>query len=281
MEKKKSFWDIPWPMYFVYPFKILYQKITKGKKPKLPEAKTRMIISAAVIVVSLIVIWVVRGFGNPVHMLIDDMFFLEDPPDTMSGQNQGAMYGLYMVAVGFIVMIIMKLLIYFVYGEGDHPFWTIDGISLILISVALSLLAETVLRKIGFDQWVSPVFTGPEYTDNPLDIDLSYFGLVIILCVLLFFVINDVASSVLSIYVTLFIINKVPVLGNYGNSVLSCLLLACAVNIVVGLLDRIGVVDMVCKFIIKWLYTLKYLWMLYLFPVLVVYIVNRITQKRN
>ncbi len=279
MEQKTSFWEIPWPMYFVYPFKKLYQAITKGKHPKPLEPRTRLIVSGVLILISLIAIWVLQGFVNPIRMFIDDMFFLE-PSDTLTASEQGSMYGLYMIVNGFIVMIAMKLIGYFIYGSEEHPFWTVDGISLVLVSVALALTVDSILKRVGFEEWVYPLLKGPQYTDNPFDIDTSFFIPAIICGVLLFFVSHDVATTVLSINLTLLLIGNVPELGNFGRSTLSCIILVVAVNIAVSLLDRIGVVKAVCGFIIRWVYTLKYYFMLWFPPLLIIYIVKK-CKKNN
>ena len=242
--EKKPFWLTPYPELIVNAYKKLLPQ--REKKERSPRGIRRLLCVLAI--VSVVLIWVVEGFVNPLEYLVDmPALSLLESVDAYPGQL-GAFYYMSLLGVTAIMMTALK---HFVCGEKDLPIWTVNGVLYWLTGLAVAILADALTRNILMDRMMVPGMQGIQ--DNTKVFLLLIVSLFLV-HFLAYFAFEDFAGNGMAAMLTPYAIamyNKVfePV-GFMDVQLVKYLILTLVLKLFLILLDKLGIAKLLSKLLI-------------------------------
>lgn len=241
---KKPFWLTPYPVLIVNAYKKLLPQ--REKKERSPRGIRRLLCVLAI--VSVVLIWVVEGFVNPLEYLVDmPALSLLESVDAYPGQL-GSYY--YMCLLG-VTAVMMNGLKHFVCGEKDLPIWTVNGVLYWLTGLAVAILADAVARNIIMDRMMVPGLQGGQETAESVLLSIVSLLLVHFLA---YFAFEDFAGNSMAALLTPYAIvmyNKVfePV-GFMDVQLVKYLILTLVLKLFLIILDKLGIAKLLSKLLI-------------------------------
>lgn len=248
--EKKPFWLTPYPELIVNAYKKLLPQ--REKKERSPRGIRRLLCVLAI--VSVVLIWVVEGFVNPLEYLVDmPALSLLEAFDAYPNPL-GSYYYMYLLGVTAVMMTALK---HFVCGEKDLPIWTLNGVLYWLVGLAVAILADALTRNIIMDRMMVPGLQGG--MDTAESILLSILSLILV-HFLFYFALEDFAGNGMAALLTPYAIaayNKIfaPV-GFMDVQLVKFLILTLVLKLFLLVLDKLGIAKLLSKLLIGIAYIL-------------------------
>lgn len=252
--KKRTFWNTPYPVSIMNAFKTLLPKNREEKKPRSPRGVRRMLgVFAAV---SLILVWILEGFVNPLEYLVDlPAFSYEEMEGVYAGYD--AFYYLWLLAVTAAMMTLLKQ---FICNGKEFPIWTVNGILFWIVGLAVALLADVVTRNIVMERFVIPAMENADTSlTNARIMILSLF----LVHFSAYFVVEDLSGNCMSALLTPYVLSAYDTYFAAGGlmrvQLVKFLVLTLMLKLLLIVLDKLGVTGFLSDLMIKYAYTPKYI----------------------
>lgn len=285
-KEKKGFWYTPLPLYVLTPFKFIIENLFGGKKIPPFTDKILRIILICFGIVSLPVIWIMEGVGNPLELFVDIPFFsLAEYPNEYSAY--------YFVFIPFFTMLLMMILNHGICRGKEYKFFSVNGILVWVISLALGIVADSFTRNIFLEKYFITFYERTKNASIEQYQDKWILVLLLILTLFAFYyVLDDSMSSSLSIFITPYLMigyhKYVPTVGILQNVLVEYLIITFVLKWIVTLADKAGLIEIVTKFIGKYFYTPRYFVKTYLllilmplWPILIIVYLVRHNKKKS
>lgn len=249
--EQKAFWDIPYPELIVALFrKIFPWRLTV--KERSPRGTRRLLCVLAV--ASLVLIWIVEGFVNPLEYLVDmpafDLQAIVDAyPDDIA-----SFYYMWLLIVTMIVMTVLKRV---VCSEKEFPIWTVDGWLYWVVSLGAAILADAITRNIIVDLLYLPFI---QKTEGSAFSNTDLFLMLLLMHFLFYFVIEDFASNGIAVMLTPYAITAYDKLleptGFLDIQLVKFIILTMVLKLILLVLEKLGITKLLSDLLKTFSYTL-------------------------
>lgn len=276
--EKETFWTRPYPDSVLNLFSPLWKN--RERKSRSERGIRRLLLVLAAVAVVFILL--VNGFSDPAGYLVDiPSFSLGDMMEAYPKY-----YGYYFIALMAATSLLMALVNAVVRSKDEISSWSVNGVLLWVVSVAVGILADAIAREILLEKWILPVL---EHKNDSFEAAWQLVYMLIAVVVSWYFVMDDFVGNGLSIVLTPYAMQAVsaflPEKGILSNTLVLYLILTVVLKLLLNLLSMIGIDKVITKFFKKWFYTPKYMWRTYLyfflFPILPFILIWKLIRRKN
>lgn len=258
----KNFLNTPLPLTFLKPFQALLRLLRGDKQTKQPsdaEIRKYLLILG---ILSLPIIWIMEGLGNPLELLVDiPLYTFSIYPAPYND--------FYMVLVVFFTMLAMYGVQYGICKGNEYSIFSINGLYLWLIGTAVGLLVDTFTRNILMDKILLPWGIYANGQNDP--VALGALGLV--LSFMLFYAFNDAMSTTLAVMATPLVMGLyrmlTPASALWQNVLVSQLIVTFALKLLLMVFEKIGLIGWIVEVLSKYCYTPRYIPMFFVYIMLI------------
>lgn len=256
--EKETFWTRPYPESILNLFKPLWKN--RERKPRSEKGIRRLLIVLAVVAVLLILL--INGFADPMGYFVDiPSFSLGDMMEAYPDY-----YAYYFIGLMAVTAAMTAILRAVVRSKEEISPWSVNGILLWIVCIAVGILADTLTREVLLEKWVIPVY---EHRNDSFEAAWQFAYMLIAVVLSWYFVMDDFTGNALSITLTPYVMYAfrwlTPDDGIFSNTLVTYLIVTALLKVLLNLLEKIGLDQVIANFFKKYFYTPKYMWRTYLY----------------
>lgn len=244
--------NTPYPVWLVYPFQLLWDKITDNFEiPKLSQKHIRIALIVMAIA-AFPVIWIFEGFNNPLEALVDiPMFsFLE---------YSGDLQLFYMVFLTFFTMVATAAVKFAVCRDGDFALFSLNSILLWIASLSIGVMVDAFVRNIFLDWFMGlyqSIYARFAASAGDMNEKVGFVALLLILSVVIYLSLKDFASTSLSIAATPYLLMALDKysyqLSFLKNALVTYLIVTLVLKLMLIAAEKLDIVSDLAEYVIKY-----------------------------
>lgn len=250
--EKVKILNTPYPVWIIYPFQLLWDKITdRYDMPRLSQKHIRIVL-VVMAILALPVIWIFEGFGNPLEILVDIPLF-----SFMEYSGDPQLF--YMIFLTFFTMVTTAALKFAICRDKDFELFSLNSILLWIASLSVGVMVDAFVRNVFLDWFVAffnKIYTRYTMSAGDTNEKTGFIALMLLLSIVVYLSLKDFASTGLSIAVTPYILMA---LDNYSdkivllnNTLLTYLLVTLVLKLMLIAAEKLGIVADLAEYVIKY-----------------------------